>query len=75
MSRSDSGPDERFWSALNVGALLLVAVLASVGLYGSNGEWPAGFGGAVVGVFAVPGVALVGYSLHASVASGDSAGQ
>jgi hypothetical protein len=75
MSRSDHGPDERFWSARSVGALLLVAALAAVWLYGSSGEWPAGFGGLVVGVFVAVGTTLVGYSLRSAIASRDSARQ
>jgi|GEM_PF-5457530 len=71
----DDRPDERFWTARNVGALLLVAALASVGLYGQTGQWPAGFDGLVVGLFAASGTALVAYSLGSPAASRESAGQ
>ncbi|QLH84111.1 hypothetical protein [Halosimplex pelagicum] len=64
-------PEDRFWSALNVGVLALVAGAVSVALHRFTGSWPAEAGGVVAVVFAVAGVALVGYSAARRVRSGD----
>ncbi|WP_436926642.1 hypothetical protein [Halosimplex amylolyticum] len=62
--RTESDPTvETFWSALNTGALLVVAALRSPVLHSLSGEWPAGFGGRGAAAFAVVGVGLFGYSL------------
>ncbi|MFC7138734.1 hypothetical protein ACFQMA_02645 [Halosimplex aquaticum] len=62
--RTETDPTvETFWSALNTGALLVVAGLVSVGVHSLRGDWPAGFDGWGAAAFVVVGVGLVGYSL------------
>lgn len=61
---------ERFWSGLNVGALLVVAAGLSAAVHATTGEWPAEFGGVAAALYAVAGAVLVGYSLALADRSG-----
>jgi len=65
-------PEDRFWSARNVGVLSLVAGAAALALRGLTGSWPAEAGGLVAVGFTAAGAALVGYRVASRVSSGDS---
>ncbi|MFB6140113.1 MAG: hypothetical protein ABEJ26_06735 [Halosimplex sp.] len=66
-------PDDRFWSALNVGALSLVAAATAVVLHAAGDAWPAGAGGRVALGFALAGAVLVGYAAASRLRSRDAA--
>ncbi|MFB6139055.1 MAG: hypothetical protein ABEJ26_01310 [Halosimplex sp.] len=74
MTGSKHTGDERFWTALNVGGLLVVGAVVSVALHAFADTWPAGFGGLVAAAFGLVGLSLLGYSLAVRASRGSSTG-